>query len=217
MNRMKIVRRDRDEWKEAHDRQASEITAKAASLLKAENDLREYVQKLGEQEKLVTQLAARITELELGCKDSSDDVTITIPIAQQQTPPASPDRDADATDDTAIKKMGKAMGGKFQLPSILMRRSASDLNEKAKAAAPVPRPRPTHVRGGSDSSMSTAQRDSIISIVTPQKGLTPAHSRGDSRSSTTALQRDSIASSIAQQTLFNSLAAFGLPRDTRTT
>ncbi len=40
MSRMKIVRRDWDEWKEPHDRQVNEVTAKTATLVKAENDLR---------------------------------------------------------------------------------------------------------------------------------------------------------------------------------
>ena len=217
MNRMKIVRRDRDEWKDAHERQVNEVAAKTASLLKAETDLRDSGRKLAEQEKLVTQLAARITALELGCKDACDDVTISIPSAQQHTPPASPDREGDAAEEVVTKKPSK---GKFQLPAILVRRSANDLNDKGKgAAAPAtPKPAASHGRDGSDSSMSTAQRDSIVSVISQKKRLTPTRSRAGSRSSsTTTLQRDSVASSLANQTLFSNLSALSLPRDMRTT
>ena len=165
MNRLQLVRWDRDERKEAHDRYVNELSVKTTTLLRAENDLRESARKLGEQGKLVIQLAARITELELDCKDSSGDAILSTP-AQQRAPPTSLGGIRDIVDEAATKKASK---GKFQLPSILGPRSASDLNEKMKAAAAVAStPAAIHVRVGSDSSMSMAGASTISRQKQPE-------------------------------------------------
>ncbi|KAM5536922.1 hypothetical protein V8D89_009469 [Ganoderma adspersum] len=173
---LNIVRRDRDEWKDAHDSQVYEVAAKAATLLRAELDIGDSVRTLEEKEKLAIQLAAQIAELELGCKGLSDRDNILSTYAQRHTPglPASLGVEHGTADEAATKKASK---GKFQLPSILIRRS----------------PAVAHVRVGFPFIDVDGQHVDDL----PEELARAEHSHSGSRSSTTPmLQRDSIASSL---------------------
>ena len=64
MNRMQTFRQEREEYKDAHDRQAAELTANREELKRAQIALYDYAQKLSGMDALVAQLKVRVVQLE---------------------------------------------------------------------------------------------------------------------------------------------------------
>ena len=101
MTKMKTLQQEREEYKDAHDRQAAELTAHREELNRAQITLYDYAQKLSGMDALVARLKARVVQLapKAGPIQYSDD----IPAMQLCTPPASPDRDHEACESSASK------------------------------------------------------------------------------------------------------------------
>ena len=103
MTRMKTLQQEREEYKDAHDRQAAELTAKREELNTAQIALYDYAQKLSGMDALVAQLKARVVQLEIAPKAGPIQYSNDVPAMQLCTPPASPDRDHEACEASASK------------------------------------------------------------------------------------------------------------------
>ena len=103
MTKIKTLQQEKEEYKDAHDRQAAELTAKREELNTAQIALYDYAQKLSGMDALVAQLKARVVQLEIAPKAGPIQYSNDVPAMQLCTPPASPDRDHEACESSASK------------------------------------------------------------------------------------------------------------------